>query len=50
MSHHDATFQSVFDKTATAYDFVCAMADRLYWLDNTYLCSALLCLGYASPS
>jgi hypothetical protein len=37
MSHHAATFQSVFDKTVTAYDFVCAMADRIYWLDDTYV-------------
>jgi hypothetical protein len=37
MSHHAATFQSVFDRTATAYDFVCAMADRIYWLDDTYV-------------
>jgi hypothetical protein len=37
MSHHAATFQSVFDRTATAYDFVCAMADRIYWLDDTYI-------------
>jgi hypothetical protein len=35
--HYIATFQSVFDKTATAYDFVCAMADRIYWLDDTYV-------------
>jgi hypothetical protein len=35
MSHPAATFQSVFDKTVTAYDFVCAMADRVYWLDDT---------------
>jgi hypothetical protein len=35
--HYAATFQSVFDKTATAYDFVCAMADRIYWLDDTYV-------------
>jgi hypothetical protein len=28
---------SVFDRTATAYDFVCAMADRIYWLDDTYV-------------
>jgi hypothetical protein len=37
MSDRAATFQSVFDKTATAYDFVCAVADRNYWLDNTYV-------------
>jgi hypothetical protein len=37
MSHRVATFQSVFDQTATAYDFVCAMADRIYWLDDTYV-------------
>jgi hypothetical protein len=37
MSHHAATFQSVFDKAVTAYDFVCAMADRIYWLDDTYV-------------
>jgi hypothetical protein len=37
MSHTAATFQSVFDKTATAYDFVCVVADRIYWLDDTYV-------------
>jgi hypothetical protein len=37
MSHTAATFQSVFDKAVTAYDFVCAMADRIYWLDDTYV-------------
>jgi hypothetical protein len=37
MSHSAATFHSVFDKAVTAYDFVCAMADRIYWLDDTYV-------------
>jgi hypothetical protein len=37
MSHHAATFQSVFDKTATAYDVFCAVFDRIYWLDDTYI-------------
>jgi hypothetical protein len=37
MSHHAATFQSVFDKTATAYDVLCAVSDRIYWLDDTYV-------------
>jgi hypothetical protein len=30
MSHSAAKFQSVFDKAVTAYDFVCAMANRIY--------------------
>jgi hypothetical protein len=37
MSHHAATFQSVFDKTATVYDVLCAVSDRIYWLDDNYV-------------
>jgi hypothetical protein len=37
MSHHAATFQSVFDKAITAYDFACVVADRIYWLDDNYV-------------
>jgi hypothetical protein len=37
MSHHAATFQSAFDKTATALDFAYTVADRLYWLDDNYV-------------
>jgi hypothetical protein len=37
MSHTATRFQSVFDKAATANDFVNAMADRIYWLDDIYV-------------
>jgi hypothetical protein len=37
MSHHVATLQSAFDKTATALDFAYTVADRLYWLDDNYV-------------
>jgi hypothetical protein len=37
MSHSAATFHSVFDRAVTAYDFICVMADRIYWLDDTYV-------------
>jgi hypothetical protein len=37
MSHHVATLQSAFDKTASALDFAYTVANRLYWLDNNYV-------------
>jgi hypothetical protein len=37
MSHHCATLQSAFDKTASALDFAYALAERVYWLDDTYV-------------
>jgi hypothetical protein len=36
MSHHTASLQSAFDKTASALDFAYTVADRLYWLDDNY--------------
>ena len=37
MSHHTATLQSAFDKTASVLDFAYTVADRLYWLDDNYV-------------
>jgi hypothetical protein len=37
MSHHVATLQSAFDKTASVLNFVYALTDRLYWLDDNYV-------------
>jgi hypothetical protein len=37
MSHHVATLQSAFDKTASVLDFAYTVADRLYWLDDNYV-------------
>jgi hypothetical protein len=37
MSHHTATLQSAFDKTASALDFAYTVANRLYWLDDNYV-------------
>ncbi len=37
MSHHIATLQSAFDKTASVLDFAYTVADRLYWLDDNYV-------------
>jgi hypothetical protein len=37
MSHHAATLQSAFDKTASVLDFAYTVADRLYWLDDNYV-------------
>jgi hypothetical protein len=37
MSHHCATLQSAFDKTASALDFAYALAERIYWLDDNYV-------------
>ena len=37
MSHHVATLQSAFDKTASVLDFAYALAERLYWLDDNYV-------------
>jgi hypothetical protein len=37
MSHHTATLQSAFDKTASALDFAYTVTDRLYWLDDNYV-------------
>jgi hypothetical protein len=41
MSHHAATLQSAFDKTASVLDFAYTLADRLYWLDDNYVYSTL---------
>jgi hypothetical protein len=37
MSHHTASLQSAFDKTASVLDFAYTVADRLYWLDDNYV-------------
>jgi hypothetical protein len=37
MSHHTATLQSAFGKTASVLDFAYTAMDRLYWLDDNYV-------------
>jgi hypothetical protein len=37
MSHHAATLQYPFKKTASALDFAYTAMDRLYWLDDNYV-------------
>jgi hypothetical protein len=37
MSHHAATLQYPFEKTASALDFAYTAMDRLYWLDDNYV-------------
>jgi hypothetical protein len=37
MSHHVATLQSAFDKTASVLDLAYTVADRIYWLDDNYV-------------
>jgi hypothetical protein len=37
MSHYPASLHSAFEKAVTAFDFACAVADRLYWLDDNYV-------------
>ncbi|MCG9890642.1 MAG: hypothetical protein MH252_06180 [Thermosynechococcaceae cyanobacterium MS004] len=51
MSHHVATLQSAFDKTASVLDFAYALAERLYWLDDNYVNPFIpgLRLGFVKP-
>jgi hypothetical protein len=37
MFQNTVSLESAFDKTATAFDFACTVADRLYWLDDNYV-------------
>lgn len=37
MSHHTASLQFTLGKTATAFDLARTAANRLYWLDDTYV-------------
>jgi hypothetical protein len=37
MSHHTATLQYTFEKTASALDFAYTAMARLYWLDDNYV-------------
>jgi hypothetical protein len=37
MSHHAATLQYTFEKTASALDLAYTAIDRLYWLDDNYV-------------
>jgi hypothetical protein len=47
MFYYTASLQFA-QKTATAFDFACAIMDRLYWLDDNYVQPFTLGLGRAS--